>query len=148
MMNMRRFVEIVAVLCLGLCRPAFADTDAIISAPAARALQTAGKLLIVDVRTPQEWRESGIPSDALAIELPAEGGTMAFVSEILRAVSGDRNAPVAVICRSGNRSTKAQALLRQEGFSNVLNVKEGVLGGGNGPGWAPRGLPIQSWKGK
>ena len=54
-----RRMAIAAALCLGALSPAFADTEAVISAPAARALQTEGKLSIIDVRTRQEWREFG-----------------------------------------------------------------------------------------
>ena len=34
------------------------------------------------------------------------------------------------------------ARLAEAGFASVLNVPEGMLGSGAGPGWVKRGLPV------
>ena len=39
-----------------------------------------------------------------------------------------RDKPVAIICRSGNRSAMAAMVLAQVGFSNVCSVKLGIRG--------------------
>ena len=49
----------------------------------------------------------------------------------------------ALICRTGNRTGQVQKFLQAQGFTNVLNVSEGMAGSGAGPGWARRGLPIE-----
>ena len=72
------------------------------------------------------------------------GGLPGFVEAVKAALGGDLKRPIAVICATGNRSTLAQRLLARAGFTRVLNIKEGMLGGANGPGWLPRGLPVDS----
>jgi len=72
------------------------------------------------------------------------GGLPGFVEAVKAALGGDLKRPIAVICATGNRSTLAQRLLAKAGFTRVLNIKEGMLGGANGPGWLPRGLPVES----
>jgi rhodanese-related sulfurtransferase len=67
-----------------------------------------------------------------------------FAAEILDAVNGDREAPIAIICRTGNRTTYTQKALKDIGFTQVYNVKEGMVGSGAGPGWVRRGLPVES----
>ncbi len=43
---------------------------------------------------------------------------------------------------TGNRTTHAQQFLKAQGFTQVYNVKEGMVGSAAGPGWIKRGLPI------
>lgn len=123
---------------------AHADQHASLAADRALALSEAGDRLIVDVRTPQEWRQTGVPEGAATVSLHDPGGQAGFVSSVLAAVGGDLGAPVAVICRTGNRSQRAYELLVAGGFTDVVDVSEGVAGGPNGPGWMPRGLPMEA----
>ena len=103
----------------------------------------AGKLTLIDVRTPDEWKETGVAQGAARIDMNQPRGAAGFVDEVLKRTKGDKNAPVALICRSGNRSTQMQSLLQAQGFTKVFNVREGMSGGGAGPGWLRRGLPLQ-----
>lgn len=114
-------------------------TDGQLAADEAYAAAERGEILIIDVRTPAEWRETGIPKGAKAVEFGASN----FLDRMVEAVASDRSRPVALICRSGNRSTRAVDTLRTNGFSHVLNIREGMSGGSFGPGWLKRGLPIQ-----
>ncbi len=65
-----------------------------------------------------------------------------FLSSLnkLRAAYPDK--PIALICRTGNRSGGVFAELVKRGYSGFLDVSEGMAGGPNGKGWIPRGLPI------
>lgn len=36
-----------------------------------------------------------------------------------------------------------QRVLREAGFTQVYNIKEGMAGSAAGPGWIKRGLPVQ-----
>ena len=121
----------------------FAAMGEEMSAPDALAASKAGKLTLVDIRTPGEWAQTGVPSGAARIDIQNPKGVSGFVEEILRQTKGDKNAPVALICRSGNRSTQAQRLLEAQGFTHVVNVKEGMSGSSAGPGWLRRALPLQ-----
>lgn len=97
----------------------------------------AGRLLLVDIRTPQEWRETGYPQGAQRVDW--HQGEAAFRERMLALVKGDRNLPVALICRTGNRSAQAQASLRAAGFTQVYNVPAGMA---TGAGWLRAGLPL------
>jgi rhodanese-related sulfurtransferase len=37
-----------------------------------------------------------------------------------------------------------QKYLQEQGFTQVYNIKEGMVGSGGGPGWIKRGLPVEA----
>jgi rhodanese-related sulfurtransferase len=134
----RRVAGLVALLLV--TAPAFAGPD--ISAPEAMAASGAGGVKLIDIRTPQEWRQTGVAPGAGRVDFYR--GPEVLVQSILQMVGGDKNAPIALICRTGNRTTQAQHFLQSLGFTQVYNVKEGMAGSAAGPGWLKRGLPVES----
>ena len=122
--------------------PAIAQTAAVtaISAEEARRAALAGEILLIDLRTPAEWRESGIPDAAIGIDVSSPD----FVAKFMEAVDGDRTRRVAFICRSGGRSGGASHALAEAGFTQIYDVSEGTHGSGAGPGWLQRGLPTRA----
>lgn len=117
---------------------------------AAYEAAAAGEITIVDIRLPIEWAKTGVPEDALAVSLqdPATFEVRdGFVEDLLQAVGGEKDAPIALICASGSRSSFAKGLLEAEGFTAVSDVSEGMLGGPNGPGWLARDLPTRTCEG-
>lgn len=117
-----------------------------LTAPEAQHRVVAGELTLIDIRTPEEWRQTGVPRDAKLVNMVHPGGADGFVREILDQVGGDTAAPIALICRTGNRTTQVQRLLVARGFSQVYNVTEGMVGSSAGPGWLKRGLPIEPYQ--
>lgn len=115
-----------------------------ISAPDAFQQARNGDLVVIDVRSPREWRQTGIPAGAKAITMHDPEGLGAFLKNLLRSVEGDRNARIAMICARGNRSHSMQQFLTQNGFTRVLDVSEGMLGRGRSPGWLARNLPVEA----
>jgi rhodanese-related sulfurtransferase len=113
-------------------------------APTAHEKALKGELLLVDIRTPEEWKETGVPTSAHAITMHQDGKV--FLSSLLNAAGGSSKLPVALICRTGSRSTALAGPLVKAGFPNVINVVEGVVGGPRGTGWIKRGLPLRTWK--
>ena len=97
-----------------------------------------GRVTLVDIRRPDEWADTGIPNGAVPIDMRRDD----FVDALLRAVDGDRTAPVALICARGVRSDRQSARLAEAGFTDVIDVPEGMLGSAAGPGWLERGLPV------
>jgi len=131
---------LTAVLaCLATLPAAAAD----ISAPDAQAALEAGKLTLIDIRTPPEWRETGLAKGAKRLDMLHPGGAQGFVADLLKQVNGDRNAPIGLICRTGNRTTQVTRYLEAQGFTQIYNVKEGMAGSAAGPGWIKRGLPVE-----
>jgi rhodanese-related sulfurtransferase len=129
---------------LGWAVTAATAADGVIDAPTAYDRQQAGALTVIDIRRPEEWRATGIPADAEAITLHDPDGHQAFLEKVVASVDGDKAAPIALICASGARSTWAGNFLARSGFTNVFNIKEGMLGRGAAPGWIARDFPLES----
>ena len=138
--------SLVFVLAIVLAVPAFGEDSSLLSAPDAWQQASDGNLLIIDIRTESEWRETGIPEGAgrsslfLAYGLP----NLDFVDEVTTLADGDRSRPIALICAAGVRSAVAHVLLEAEGFHHIYDIGEGMVGSGDGPGWLARGLPVES----
>lgn len=123
--------------------PAHAGEVSRLDAPAAHEKAMKGEVLLVDIRTPEEWKQTGVPASAHAITMHQE--PRLFLAKLREAAGGDASKPVAIICRTGSRSTALSVPLTQHGFPNVVNVVEGVVGGPNGAGWMKHGLPMRTW---
>ena len=139
-----RALVALALLGLASATPALAVSGAVVSAPEAYAAAEAGQIVLIDIRTPEEWRQTGVARGVTRIDLHHPGGVKGFADAVLRRVGGDRNAPIGLICRTGNRTAQAQKALEALGFTRVYNVSEGMLGSAAGPGWVKRGLPLES----
>lgn len=134
-------VSIMALLAVPvLAQPA--GPPRVMSASEAHTRSQAGEIVLVDIRTPEEWRETGIPIGAHAINM-AEPPKV-FLDKLMQAVGGDRTQRIALICRTGNRSNVLQTQLVRAGFTNVVDVAEGVAGGRHGRGWLKLGLPVRA----
>lgn len=102
-----------------------------------------GEVVLVDVRTPQEWQQTGLPASGHAITMHQQGSD--FAAQLDKALGGDRSKPLAVICRTGNRTGSLVAPLEKAGYKRVINVAEGMFGGRYGPGWIKSGLPLRKF---
>ncbi|NJN16573.1 MAG: rhodanese-like domain-containing protein [Oscillochloris sp.] len=91
-------------------------------------LDSGEPLVVLDVRTPEEFTGDGHVAGATLIPLPELGQRMAEL---------DKDAPTACFCRSGNRSRSACDQLAQAGFSNLVNVDGGIIA------WGTAGYPIE-----
>ena len=88
---------------------------------------------IVDVREPYEWEAGRIEG---AIHIPLNDLMGGKGIEDL-----DTAKPVAVVCRSGNRSELASLMLKARGF-DAHNMRDGM------EGWAREGLPFSTPEGQ
>lgn len=109
-----------------------------ISVQRAHVLASNGKIKLVDIRWPAEWKQTGVGKGAHGISMHEKG----FVSQLDKLTGGDRSKPIALICARGNRSNRMKAKLNAAGFTNIINVPEGMLGSSAGPGWLGRKLPL------
>jgi rhodanese-related sulfurtransferase len=135
------FLRFQFLLCALLALPAAAQQ---MSATEARDAVRAGQITLIDIRTPREWQQTGVAPGAVRINMLHPQGAAGFLNEVLAKVGGDRTAPIALICRTGNRTTQVQKYLQAQGFTRVYNVREGMAGSSAGPGWIARNLPVDS----
>lgn len=120
------------------------EAGPMLAAPEAYAQAQAGKLTLIDIRRPDEWRQTGVAQGAIRINMLHPQGPQGFARQVLAEVNGNRDAPIGLICRTGNRTTHMQQVLRDAGFTQVINIKEGMAGSAAGPGWIKRGLPVEA----
>ena len=144
----RTFGRLVLLLAfLFAAAPGAARAGTVIDSPKALAGVTAGQMTLIDVRSPEEWRETGLPQGAKPVTIHGPDGMAGFVAATTKAMLGKKDQPVALICARGWRSYRAANALRDAGFTNVINVREGMLGNPfDGPGWLDRKLPVEKCK--
>ena len=91
-------------------------------------IQKEKDVIILDVRTPQEYQEGHISN---AINIPVQ-----ILGQQLDKLNNFKDKKILVYCRSGNRSAIASQILDRAGFKNVYNLKGGLLE------WKASGLPL------
>lgn len=106
--------------------------------PTAHRLAGAGSLHLIDIRRPDEWDKTGSGEGAARLDMRRKD----FIDELDKITGGDRAAAVALICARGVRSAWLNNKLTEAGFTNIIDVPEGMLGSAAGPGWLKRGLPV------
>jgi len=125
-----------------------------------------GKVLFIDVRTREEVNFLGMPTVADAnipymemdpmyawndkkstYKLLPNSGFVSTVEDRVKAKGFDKNSPIILMCRSGDRSALATNLLAKAGFTKVYSVVTGFEGNMSKQGrrsmdgWKNAGLP-------
>jgi rhodanese-related sulfurtransferase len=140
---MIRILSITIALLLSAATMVWAG-EAVVAAPAANLEAQAGARMLIDVRHVTEWRQTGIPAGAKEISIHDRDGLAGFVAKVTKAVGGNKKALISLICARGVRSSKAADVLAAAGFTNIRDVREGMLGNQkDGPGWLKRRLPVR-----
>jgi len=96
---------------------------------------------LVDIRLQEEWQQTGIVKGANTLTFFTKTGRINpnFMSEFTALVKP--NQPVALICRTGNRTRAAsQAIAQQLGYKKVYNVTHGIKG------WIDQKRPVVAYK--
>jgi rhodanese-related sulfurtransferase len=91
-------------------------------------MQKEKNIIILDVRTPQEYQEGHISN---AINIPVQ-----ILGQQLDKLKNFKDKKILVYCRSGHRSAIASQILDRAGFKNVYNLKGGLFE------WKASGLPL------
>lgn len=115
-----------------------ASAAARLSAPDAHSQAVAGDIILVDIRRPDEWAKTGSGEGANRLDMRRKD----FIEALAVLTQGRRDAPVALICARGVRSARMNNRLIEAGFTQIIDVPEGMLGSAAGPGWLKRGLPV------
>ena len=113
-------------------------------------LQQNTDAVLVDVRTKVEHTFVGHPIGAIHVawkEAPDWQINSKFVAEVEKRVP-NKNTPILLLCRSGQRSLDAAKALEEAGFKRPINIIDGFEGPldqhnhrGNLGGWRFNGLP-------
>lgn len=92
----------------------------------------AGEAILIDVREPDEWAESGVAAPAELLPMSDFNGEQKLWKPFLEKHAGK---PLVLYCRSGNRSGKVAAALEAQGVtaSNAGAFKD----------WEAAGLPVR-----
>lgn len=120
-------IAVVMLVMLGYGRAEPANPAAVAS-DQVQALVERG-VAVVDVRTPSEWRLTGvIPGSRLITAFDTAGRLdPSFPAALRQAVAQDRE--VVVICATGRRSAAISSLMASEGgYTRVYDATDGIQG--------------------
>lgn len=112
-----------------------------LSTPDAHRAALSGEVVLIDIRRPDEWQRTGVGQGAVPLDMRRDD----FTDALLVQTAGRTDVPIALICARGVRSRGMAARLTAAGFTNIIDVPEGMLGSGAGSGWLRRGLPTLVW---
>jgi rhodanese-related sulfurtransferase len=85
--------------------------------------------VVLDVREDKEYASGRIPRSK---HIP-----LGQVGSRIKELEKFKEKPIVVSCRSGNRSASACAALRKHGFSQVYNLRGGMIA------WEQANLPVE-----
>ena len=109
---MKKLIPLLfALLALAGCSPEYEYTQ-ITMEEAIAMMEEESDHIILDVRTPEEFKERHIPD---AINVPNETIGSSEIPQL-----PDKEQLIMVYCRSGNRSKQASDKLVKLGYSNVV----------------------------
>ena len=137
-MRMRKiFASLIAVLMLAASAFAAEQMDA----ETAYSEIGSGKMVLVDVRTPAEWTETGVVPGAVTLSMASKD----FTKKLKEVVEANPGKKIGLICASGGRSTAVQKQMEKLGIGDAVDITEGMKGNGSAPGWIARGLPVKPY---
>ena len=96
------------------------------------------EIILLDIRRPDEWEKTGSGKGTHRLDMRRND----FIAVLDKLVKGNRSMPVALICARGVRSNLMSQRLSNAGYTNIIDVPEGMLGSKAGPGWIKRKLPL------
>jgi len=82
---------------------------------------------IIDIRTPAEWKETGIVENSYTIMFYDEKGNFnieTFLKQLDEVVNKDEQ--FALICRTGSRTSRVSELLSNKFGYDVINLRGGI----------------------
>ena len=124
-MRMRRMLAAAGMI-VALATVAAAAQFRNIASSEAKALLDTGTVFLLDVRTPEEFRQAHL-----------KGAVLIPVDQVEKRIGEiPRNRPVLVYCAVGSRSNAAAGLLVRKGYRDVYNMQDGIMG------WYRNNLPL------
>lgn len=97
------------------------------------------QLIIVDIRTPHEWRRTGIPLGAHGIDMDSDS----FFKEFLALANEFPEKKISLISTTGGRSAYLSRYLARRGVL-VYDIPGGIIG--KSTSWKSKGLPFRKYR--
>lgn len=138
---MNRLFKCFAVIVTACLIPFSAMAQEKIDVATAFQKAQSGEILLLDIRTPREWKQTGIAPQATPLDMRSR----TFGPELMSLIDSNRERPIALICATGGRSAYLAELMAGAGFTSVFDVTEGMIGSSAGPGWIDAGLPVAAY---
>lgn len=132
--GMRWSRRAISLIVLGICalciNTAFAEFNAqeVTAVEAAEILKQNPDIRILDVRTGFEYRRGHLKGS-----INLNYYSLSFEDHLAQL---DKDITWLVHCRTGVRSSKTIPLMKEAGFTNVIDVSDGIVG------WQNAGLPL------
>ncbi len=85
--------------------------------------------LVIDIRTSEEWEETGVIPDSYPLQFFDKQGSFDEKKWLLelKKLHSNSNQPIVLVCRSGNRSGKVGKLLTEKlGMENIYHLSSGI----------------------
>lgn len=111
------------------CKQSSAQQSTLLEPQEFKEFLTNNDVLLVDVRTPQEFKSGHIENAANINFLSSD-----FEQNVQKL---DTTKTLVIYCRSGNRSGKSTSVFLNAGFNEVRDLKGGVLN------WQKSGLELE-----
>lgn len=110
---MKKFLLIaICIIFLSACSN---DNNGLISYVDAKEKIINESAILIDVRSEEEYNEAHIEG---AVLLPVD----TIDEESIKAITDDKEVPIIVYCRSGNRSSQALEQLKELGYEEVYDL--------------------------
>ena len=120
-------VLLVLLLMVTIVTQVWAAEKNISSRDAKALLATNMNIYLLDVRTPQEYSQGKLA-----------GSVLIPIGEFERRIREvPKNKTIVVYCAVGSRSNAVAAFLTQQGYKDVYNMTDGIVG------WYRNGFPVQ-----
>lgn len=133
-MLLRTFLACIALISLFGCSESPPYTN--IDNQQLNTLKAQG-IPVYDIRRADEWKQTGVIQGSHTLTFVDEKGKLMpdFIEKFTKEVN--KNDPVILICRTGNRTdVLSRALIKELGYTKIYNVKNGITR------WISEGQPV------
>lgn len=114
---MRVITFFILLLSTVACVNSDQNSVTLVSSEEMKELMLMNSVQLVDVRTVEEFRDSHLKG----------AQNLVFDSDFAQKIKTlDKSKPVAVYCRTGNRSEKCSKILKEAGFEQIYDLEGGL----------------------
>lgn len=115
-------VGLGAMVGLGMKLGAKSPENVSLATPSGAELAADDSMLLVDIRRPEEWRQTGVVEGA---RLHTYAGPEAFLAAIAPQLREGQK--IGLICRTGNRTSRAAAQIAAQTDVEIVDIGGGMV---------------------